>query len=112
MQMQAKTINGLTTFIVTGRLNATTAPAAESTLADAISAGASRIVVNLAGVDLITSAGLRILVATSKELSRQKGKLVLCELRPAVLQVFEISGLLTAFLVAATEADAQALAMH
>ncbi len=112
MQMQAKKNNGLTIFIVTGRLNAQTAPAAEDTLAEAIDAGASRIVLNLAGVDLITSAGLRILAATSKKLSRQNGKLVLCELQPAVLHIFEISGLLTIFLVAGTEAEAQSLAMR
>ncbi len=112
MQMQAKKTDGLTTIIVTGRLNATTAPAAEETLAEAIDAGASRIVLNLAGVDLITSAGLRILVATSKKLSHQKGKLVLCELQSAVLHIFEISGLLPIFLVAGSEAEAQSLAMH
>ncbi len=112
MQIEAKKIDGLTTFIVTGRLNAGTAPAAEDALTEAIDAGASRIVLNLAGVDLITSAGLRILVATSKKLSRQKGKLVLCELQSGVLHVLEISGLLTIFLVAGTEAEAQSLAMH
>ncbi len=112
MQMQSKKTDALMTFMVTGRLNATTAQAAEDTLTGAIDAGASRIVLNLAGVDLITSAGLRILVAASGRLSRQKGKLVLCELQPAVLHIFEISGLLTIFFVAGTEAEAQSLAMH
>ncbi len=111
MQMRVKKNNGLTTFTITGRLNATTAPAAEDTLAEAIDAGASRIVLNLAGVDLITSAGLRILAATSKKLSRQKGKLVLCELQSAVLHTFEITGLLPIFLIAGTEAEAERLAM-
>jgi len=34
---------------------------------------------------------------------------VLCEMQPAVREVFEISGVLTVLPVGATEADAQAL---
>ncbi len=112
MEMQPKTGDGFTTFIVTGPLNAVTAPAAEATLASTIDAGVARLILNLAGVDYISSAGLRVLVATSKKLSRQNGKLVLCELQPPVREIFEISGLLTMFPVAATEAEAQSLATH
>jgi len=112
MEMQAKTGDGFTTFIVAGPLNAATAPAAEATLAGTIDAGASHLILNLVGVDYISSAGLRVLVATSKKLSRQNGKLVLCELQPCVREIFEISGLLTILAVAATEAEAQSLATH
>jgi len=112
MNMQPKTGDGFTTFIVTGHLNATTAPAAEATLAGTIDAGALHLVLNLAGLDYISSAGLRVLLATYKRLSRQNGKLVLCELQPGVREVLELSGLLTAFVVAATEAEAESLATH
>jgi len=112
MEMQRKSGDGVTTFIVTGSLNATTSPTAGATLAGTIDAGESHLVLNLAGVDYISSAGLRVLLATAQKLSRQDGKLVLCELQPAVREVLEISGLLTVFVVAATEAEAQSLATH
>ncbi len=112
MDMQAKTGDGLMTFVVTGRLDATTAPTAQATLAGATDSGALHLVLNLAGVDYISSAGLRVLLATAQKLSRQNGKLVLCELQPGVREVLEISGLLTVFAVAATEGEAQSLATH
>lgn len=112
MEMQSKTGDGFTTFIVAGHLNATTAPAAEATLAGTIDAGASHLILNMAGVDYISSAGLRVLVTIFKKLSRQNGKLVLCELQPHVRELFEISGLLTMFAVAGTEVEAQSLAAH
>ncbi len=110
MEMQQKTGDGITTFILTGHLNATTAPAAETALSAAIDAGASHVVLNLAGVDYISSAGVRLLLSTSKKLSRQNGKLVLCDLQRGVREVLEISGLMTVFMVATTEAEAQSLA--
>jgi len=109
MDMQATAGDGFTTFAVTGRLDATTAPAAEATLAGAIDAGASRLVLNLARLEYVSSAGLRVLLAAAKKLSHRGGKLVLCEMPPAVRELFEISGLLTVLPVGATEADAQAL---
>ena len=76
------------------------------------SAGASHLGLNLAGVDYISSASLRVLVATPRKLSRKNGKLVLRELQLRVREIFEISGLLTMLAVAATEAEAQSLATH
>jgi len=110
MDMQATAGDGFTTLVVTGRLDATTAPAAEATLAGVIEAGAVRLVLNLARLEYVSSAGLRVFLATAKKLSRQNGKLVLCEMQPGVREIFEISGLLTVLPVGATEAEAQALA--
>ncbi len=110
MEMQQKAGDGITTFILTGHLNATTAPPAETALSGAIDGGASHLVLNLAGVDYISSAGVRLLLSTSKKLSRQNGKLVLCDLQRGVREVLEISGLMTVFMVATTEVEAQSLA--
>ncbi len=110
MEMQLKTGGGIPTLLVTGQLNATTAPAAEATLARTIDTGGLHLILNLAGVDYISSAGVRVLLATSKRLSRENGKLVLCELQPRVREVLGMSGLLTVFVVASTEAEAQLLA--
>ena len=111
MEIQTTTGAGFTTLAVTGRLDARTAPAADSALQGAIEAGASRLVVNLAGLEYVSSAGLRVLLLTAKKLSRQNGKLVLCGMQPGVREVFAISGMLSVFPNAADEAAAQALAM-
>lgn len=91
---------------ITGRLDALTAPEAEVVLNRAVDEDASRLVINLGGLEYISSAGLRVLVATGKRVARENGKMVLCELHDGVREVFEISGLLFVLTVAATEAMA------
>jgi anti-anti-sigma factor len=110
MDVHAKAGDGFTAVAISGRLDAMTAPAAEATLNGTIDGGASRLVLDLAGLEYVSSAGLRVLLAAAKRVSRLNGKLVLCALQPAVREVLEISGLLVVFGVAATVADAQALA--
>jgi len=109
MDIELRTCEDCTTIEIRGRLDAVSAPAAETALIDALQAGASRLVVNLADTDYVSSAGLRVLLATAKRLSRQGGHMVLCELQSGVREVFEISGLLAIFPVADTEAAALSL---
>jgi anti-anti-sigma factor len=112
MDMQSNQASGYTTFTVTGRLDATSAATAEATLTGAVEGGATRLVLDLASLDYISSAGLRVLLATAKKVARQNGTLVLCQLQSGVREVLAISGLLTVFPVAETLAEAQSLAGH
>jgi anti-anti-sigma factor len=106
MDIQAKVGNGFTTLAIKGRLDAVTAAAAEADINKTIEAGAANLVLNLSGLEYISSAGLRVLLVTAKKLSRQNGKIVLCSLRDVVREVFEISGFLSIFPVAANEEEA------
>lgn len=109
MDTQVKQGDGFAIMAINGRLDAVSAPAAEAELNKTIDAGASRLVINLSNMDYISSAGLRLLLASLKKTNLQKGKIVLCGLRPSVREVFEISGLLSVFQVAEDETKAQAL---
>jgi anti-anti-sigma factor len=106
MEIQAKVGTGFTTLAITGRLDAVTAAAAEADINKTIESGATHLVMNLSGLEYISSAGLRVLLVTAKKLSRQNGKIVLCNMRDAVREVFEISGFLSIFPVAANEEEA------
>lgn len=106
MDIQSKIGNGFTTLAINGRLDAMTAPAAEATINKTIESGTSNLLMNLSGLDYVSSAGLRILLATAKKLSRQNGKIVLCGLQDTVREVFTISGFLSIFPVAVDEAEA------
>lgn len=109
MDIQSRSGEDYTAIEIRGRLDATSAPDAEEAMTDAIQRGVTRLVINLAATDYVSSAGLRVLLATAKRLSRQGGQLVLCELQDGVREVFEISGLLTVLSVAQTEATAHSL---
>ncbi|NLX96795.1 MAG: STAS domain-containing protein [Rhodopirellula sp.] len=109
MEIQSRVGDDYTTFDIRGRLDAVSASQAEAALNDAIEAGASRLVVNLAGLEYVSSAGLRVVLATAKRLSRRDGKMVLCELQSGVREVFSMSGLLSILSVAESEATAHSL---
>jgi anti-anti-sigma factor len=78
----------------------------ERTALARLDAGARYIAVDFARVDLITSAGLRVLVMLAKRLQALGGGLVLCRLNEQVRTVLEIAGLLSQFQVADTPDEA------
>src|SRR3984885_11625390 len=72
----------------------------------ALAAGRLRLVVDLAGVDKIDSAGLGTLLYARAELRRAGGGLALADLRPGHMQALLIARLETVFNVYASEQDA------
>ena len=54
-------------------------------------AGGDRLVLDLAGVDYISSAGLLAIMLASKQITAQGGTLVIAGLQPFVKEVFEVS---------------------
>jgi len=54
-------------------------------------AGRDRLVLDLAGVEYISSVGLRVLLLASKQAKGQGGALVVAGLQPVVREIFEIS---------------------
>ncbi len=77
-----------------GSLDTTTAPAALAHLDELVDAGNSNIVIDFSAVDFVSSAGLRVLLATAKKMS-SAGSLRLFGLNPEVKEVFDVSGFST-----------------
>ena len=92
-----------------GRLDSTSAPLLRSALATLDAAGERRLVVDLGGVDYISSAGLGVLFALAKRMHETGGALAICALRDQVRRVFELAGYTPHFAIAATRGDAVAL---
>jgi anti-anti-sigma factor len=78
-----------------GKLDTNTTPEAEAALNQAIEQGASKILIDFKDLDFVSSAGLRILLATAKKLGTQGGALRVCSLNETVRDIFEISGFST-----------------
>jgi len=79
-------------FTVKGRLDSNTSSEFENQIYSAIENGLNRMVFNLEELDYISSAGLRVILKTTKELKQSDGKMVLCSLQDYVTEVFEIAG--------------------
>ncbi len=85
-----------------GRIDTNTSEELERWLMSRIDGSLKRLVVDMSGIDYISSAGLRVLLMTVKKLRGSGGQLVLGGLNPSVRQIFELAGFLSIF---AVEAD-------
>ena len=89
-----------------GNLDTNTAPDAESEINALIDAGTQKLLINFEKLDYISSAGLRILLATAKKLKPAGGDLKICSLNATVQEVFDISGFATILSVTSSEEEA------
>ena len=86
-----KKLEGTTlTIALEGRLDTTTSPDLEETLAASLD-GATELVFDFAKLDYLSSAGLRVLLSAQKRMNRQ-GSMKLVRVNDAVKEVFEITG--------------------
>lgn len=89
-----------------GSLDTGTAPVLNGRLDELTAGGVSKILIVLTGIDFVSSAGLRVLLATTKKLRKTGGDLRLCGLNETVQEVFEISGFVSLMKVFGDEVDA------
>ena len=94
-----------------GRIDSTTSAALERHLQGIAAAGQARVVVDFSGVDYISSAGLRVMLALAKRGRDQKGRVALFGMNDSVRQVFELAGFVALFTIAPTRAEAVHSAM-
>ncbi|WP_108661865.1 STAS domain-containing protein [Acuticoccus kandeliae] len=96
--------------VPTGRIDSATAKTLETDMLGRLSAGETNLVVDLEGVNYISSAGLRVILLAGKKAKASGGAIRLCGLQPTILEVFEISGFLRLFEVTPGRPEAIAAA--
>lgn len=108
MELEEKDAGGVKILRLTGRLDAYSANEVEKRIAGLIDGGCLRLVMNLEGVEYISSSGLRVMLAALKRLRKLNGELGLACLRPYVKEVFDIAGFTQLFAIYDREAEAVA----
>nr|WP_255720267.1 STAS domain-containing protein [Acuticoccus kalidii] len=93
-----------------GRVDSATAKTLETDILGKLGAGETNVVIDLEGVDYISSAGLRVILLAGKKAKAEGGAIRLCGLQPTILEVFEISGFLRLFEVKPDRSEAIAAA--
>jgi anti-sigma B factor antagonist len=91
---------------VMGRLDATTSSEFEKQCDDWIVAEEYQILVNMDGVEYISSAGLRGILTSAKKIRAKGGDLRFCGLQGMVADVFKMSGFASMFQVFASKEQA------
>ena len=82
--------NGTLRIVLEGRLDTNTAPQLEAELKTSLS-GITELELDFSGLEYISSAGLRVLLAAQKTMSRQ-GKMTIRNVNETIMEVFEITG--------------------
>ncbi len=97
MQIEREQVGGDVLLKVSGRLDTPNAKPFEASLLEVVSSTSGGIQVNLAGVDYVSSSGLRALLVAGKAMRSAKRNLSLAALQPQIREVFDISGFSTLF---------------
>jgi len=88
-----------TVVSVEGRIDTTNANEFEKQMMEVIDGGSSRIILNCAGLNYISSSGLRVFLIVQKKMSAIKGQFRLSNLQPGIREIFDISGFSSIFSV-------------
>ncbi len=91
---------------VKDKIDAVTAPEFEKTLANLIGQGEKTFLLDFSGLEYISSAGLRSILATAKQLKPKGGNIIFSGLKGPVKDVFKISGFGTIFKIYETREEA------
>lgn len=75
-----------------GRIDSATGPALDDEIAKSMASGANRLLLDMADVDYISSAGLRVVLQAAKQTKSVGGHLVLCALNEQTREIFDVSG--------------------
>ena len=90
MTIESKKDAGKLTLTITGRLDTSTAPKLEEELKTSYN-GVTELVFDLAKLEYISSAGLRILLTAQKKMNKQ-GSMKVLNVGEEIMEIFEITG--------------------
>ena len=86
-----KNLNGTELNVtITGRLDTTTAPQLEAEFKQNLG-GVEKLALDFAGLEYLSSAGLRVLLAAQKVMNKQ-GEMVIRNVNETINEIFEVTG--------------------
>lgn len=105
IEIEEKNIDGICFIYINGEIDASSSINLDDALGAAVG-NYQRIVVNLKDLQYISSAGLGVFMSYIQDLEQNNAKMILCEAKEKVLQVFQILGLDQVLSIVASEDDA------
>lgn len=92
MDVQVEEKGDVVVIRAQGRLDAASSPQLEKRINSIIDAGHFKLILNFAGIDYLSSAGMRLMLAVFKKLRHLEGKIVACCLNDEVMDVIKMAG--------------------
>ena len=90
MKIEKKTDGTKLTVALQGRLDTMTAPELDKEFHESLD-GVTELVVDLAELEYVSSAGLRVLLSAQKGMNKQ-GSMVVKNVNEQIMEVFEVTG--------------------
>lgn len=91
MTITKNTENGVLTLALEGRLDTNTAPELEKEIGEDLTADVQTLILDLKDLEYISSAGLRVLLASQKKMNKQ-GSMVVKNANDMIMDVFQVTG--------------------
>jgi anti-anti-sigma factor len=104
--LKEKLMDGIVQLTVKGFLDAHTFEQLEKTIDDLFEAGSFRVIVDLSGLDYISSAGAGVFIGAVGKAQENDGNIVLMRPSPNVKEVFDLLGLSQIFTFKNTREEA------
>lgn len=92
MEISTKHDSDRCTLSISGRLDAATSGELEDVFEKQLKQGVAYIVLDMQNLELVSSAGLRVILVAGKALDEKGGKMALCGMKPDVTEVIHIAG--------------------
>ena len=86
------TLNDIIIIGLDGTLDTNTSPEAEVEINKSLEKGATKMAIDLENTRYVSSAGLRIFLATAKKMMARSGKVILCHPNEIVKDILHVSG--------------------
>ena len=96
MEINVKSIGQVTVVEIAGDIDSNTAPQAQERVLPLVQPG-SKILLDMSGVEYMSSAGLRILLSMYRQISRGDGGIVLVGLGEEIKDTMSVTGFLNFF---------------
>lgn len=89
-----------------GRVDAITTPALEREVSNLYDAGHTKVLLDFSRVDYLSSAGMRLLLSSTKKFKGKGGGFALCEVAEDVMELLSMAGFDKILSIFRTEEDA------
>lgn len=96
MEIHVKPIGQVTVIEISGDIDSNTAPQAQERILPLVQPG-SKVLLDMHGVEYMSSAGLRMLLSTYRQISRGNGGIVLVGLGEEIKDTMSVTGFLNFF---------------
>ena len=107
MELTTKQFNRCDLVAATGRIDSQTAPQLEAAFKEITNAERYNIVFDMAQVDFVSSAGLRVMIAIQKDCKKwNRGELVLVNVQERIYETLDLAGFVPLFQIFQDTVDA------